>query len=46
MTDGKYWAGKVHVTSFEVSGERGGKAQASIAIVSDGEMTLNDVRAP
>ncbi|QRZ12673.1 hypothetical protein JWJ88_08625 [Paracoccus methylovorus] len=46
VTDGKYWAGKVHVTSFEVSGERGGKAQASIAIVSDGEMTLNDVTAP
>lgn len=42
-TNGKYWAGKVHVTGFEVTGERGDKAQANVSIVSDGELTFNDV---
>lgn len=43
IDNGRYWEGRVHVTSFEVTGERGGKAQASVSIVSDGEMTYNEV---
>lgn len=45
VTNGKYWQGKVHITGFEVTGERGGKAQANISLVSDGEMTFHDVVA-
>lgn len=44
--NGHYWAGKVHVTAFEVTGERGNKAQVSISLVSDGEVTYHDVTAP
>lgn len=43
VDDGRYWEGKVHVSSFEVSGERGNKAQVSVAVASDGEMTFNQV---
>ena len=43
--NGRYWVGKVHVTNFETSGEKGNKAQVSIEIVSDGEMTFNHVTA-
>lgn len=46
VANGHYWEGKVHVTSFEVTGERGNKAQASISIVSDGEVTFNNTTAP
>lgn len=45
-TNGRYWAGKVHVNNFEVSGERGNKAQVTMGIVSDGEMTFTLVTAP
>ena len=45
-TNGHYWQGKVHVTGFEITGERGSKARANISLVSDGEMTFNDVTAP
>ncbi|WP_411838572.1 phage tail tube protein [Paracoccus sp. ME4] len=41
--NGRYWQGKVHVTSFEVTGERGNKAQVSVSVVSDGELTLETV---
>ena len=41
--NGKYWEGAVHLESFEVSGNRGEKAQVSISLVSDGEITYNDV---
>ncbi|RWR08525.1 hypothetical protein D2T33_15630 [Sinirhodobacter populi] len=44
--NGRYWAGKVHVSNFEVTGERGNKAQVSVSIVSDGEMVYNKVTAP
>lgn len=44
-TNGRYWQGKVHVSSFEVTGERGGKAQTTVSIVSDGELTFNTVTA-
>ena len=40
ITNGRFWAGKVHVTSFEPSGERGDKAQVSVTVVSDGEMVF------
>jgi len=42
-TNGHYWEGKVHVTGFEISGERGNKAQVSVTIISDGEMTITAV---
>lgn len=42
-TNGYYWAGKVHVNNFEVSGERGNKAQVTVGIVSDGEMTFTKI---
>jgi hypothetical protein len=45
-TNGRYWQGKVHVSGFEVTGERGGKAQATVSIVSDGELTFHNVTAP
>lgn len=44
--NGRYWAGRVHVTGFEVSGERGNKAQATISLVSDGELTFHSVTGP
>lgn len=41
--NGHFWEGKFHITSFEVSGERGGKAQVSVGMVSDGELTFSPV---
>lgn len=41
--NGRYWEGNIHVSSFEVTGERGSKAQISIAVVSDGELTFHSV---
>ena len=41
--NGRYWEGLVHVTSFEITGERGNRAQASVSVVSDGELTYHDV---
>lgn len=41
--NGRYWEGRVHVTSFEVTGERGGRAQATLSVVSDGELTFKKV---
>lgn len=46
VTNGRYWGGKVHVSSFEVTGERGNKAQVSVSVVSDGELTFNNTTAP
>ncbi len=40
---GRFWQGRVHVTGFEVSGTRGNKAQVSVSIESDGELTFNNV---
>lgn len=37
--NGHYWDGMVHITQFEVTGERGGKVQVNISFASDGEMT-------
>lgn len=44
--NGRYWAGLVHVSNFEVSGNRGEKAQVSVAVSSDGEMTFHSVTSP
>lgn len=46
VSNGRFWEGLVHITGFEVSGERGNKAQASVSIVSDGELTFNTVTGP
>ena len=40
---GRYWEGRLHVSGFEVSGERGDKAQVKISVVSDGELTFHTV---
>ena len=45
LVNGRYWEGMVHVTSFEVTGERGNRAQASVSVVSDGELIYNEVAA-
>ena len=42
-TNGHYWDGKFHITGFEVNGERGGKANITVSMVSDGELTFNTV---
>jgi hypothetical protein len=39
---GGYWAGAFHCTEFAVTGDRGTRAEASITLVSDGEVTWND----
>lgn len=44
--NGRYWEGRVHITSLEIGGERGGKASASVTAVSDGELTFNTITAP
>lgn len=44
--NGYFWEGKVHVSNFEIGGNRGEKATASISLVSDGEMTLTKVTGP
>lgn len=43
VANGRYWAGKVHVQNFSPSGERGGKANVEVSIVSDGELTFHQV---
>lgn len=40
--NGRYWEGKVHVTAFEVTGDRGTKANTNISVVSDGELTYHE----
>lgn len=41
--NGRYWEGRVHISNLETGGERGGKASASVTVVSDGELTFNTV---
>ena len=41
--NGRYWEGKVHISNFEAGGARGGKASASVSLVSDGELTFHQV---
>lgn len=45
VTTGYYWQGKVHVSQFEVTGERGNKAQTAVSVVSDGEMIFTKITA-
>lgn len=42
-TNGYFWSGRVHVSQFEVTGEKGNKAQTTVSIVSDGEMTFTKI---
>jgi len=39
---GGYWAGAYHCTQFEVTGDRGGIAEASVQLLSSGEVTWTD----
>lgn len=41
--NGRYWEGNVHLASFEAGGAAGGKASATVSVVSDGELTFNQV---
>lgn len=41
--NGRFWEGNVHITSLEIGGERGGKASASVSLVSDGELVFSQV---
>lgn len=43
--NGRYWEGLVHITGFEITGERGNRAQATVSVVSDGELTYHEVSA-
>jgi len=42
---GVIFAGKFHLTTFEITGDRGAKMEASITMVSDGEVTVTAVAA-
>ena len=42
---GVVFAGKFHLTNFEITGDRGAKMEATIAMVSDGEITVTAVAA-
>jgi len=39
---GVVFTGAYHLTSFEITGDRGAKMEASIELVSDGEITVED----
>jgi hypothetical protein len=39
---GGYWAGAYHCTQFNVTGDRGGKVEATITLQSDGAVTWTD----
>ena len=39
--NGRYWAGKIHVTNFDTVGNRGDKADCTVSFASDGEITFN-----
>ena len=43
--NGRYWEGLVHITGFDITGERGNRAQATVSVVSDGELTYHEVSA-
>jgi hypothetical protein len=42
-TNGYYWAGQIHVNSFQVQGQTGQRATVSIGAVSSGELTFTPV---
>lgn len=43
IINGKYWEGKLHLNEFSITGNRGERTQVSISVVSDGELTYNNV---
>lgn len=43
VTDGYFWQGMVHLSNFEVTGNRGERAQVSVNLVSDGEMVMTKI---
>lgn len=43
IENGRYWEGRVHVSTLSPTGNAGSKAEVSVAIVSDGELTFNQV---
>ncbi|WP_347139434.1 phage tail tube protein [Paracoccus sp. SSK6] len=45
IANGRYWAGNIHVSQLEISGNRGEKAQVSLTAASDGEMTYHEITA-
>lgn len=45
VTNGYFWAGKVHVSQFDVEGQTGTRATVSLSLVSDGEMTFTKITA-
>ena len=46
ITTGHHWQGQVHVSQFEVGGNRGERANVTINIVSHGEMVMAANTAP
>lgn len=45
VVNGRFWEGNIHITGFEVTGERGPKAQVNVSWASDGEITFNPTTA-
>lgn len=45
VVSGRYWEGMLHITQLDVTGNRGERAQVSINVGSDGEMTFNTITA-
>jgi hypothetical protein len=39
---GVVFAGPFHLTKFEITGDRGSKMEATVSLVSDGEITVSD----
>lgn len=46
VTNGYFWEGEFHLTSFEVTGQTGQRAQVSISLASSGEVIKTAVTAP
>lgn len=40
--NGGYWAGRMHLTAFGVTGDLGDKVQVSATLINDGELTWVD----
>lgn len=40
---GRYWQGRLHISSLEITGNRGERAQVSVSAASDGEMTYHQI---
>lgn len=43
IENGRYWQGRMHISSLEITGNRGERAQVSISAASDGEMTYHQI---